>query len=104
MVRPQYDYVVDRNLRGPTSVTLRVVHHGGANANDEDRIAAMANAMTNAVVHTVEQIRPNWTRNETLANVRGFLRAANNDNGALSTVSPVIRLRALNTDLFQGTY
>lgn len=103
MVRPVYEYAVDRDARGPTAIVLRVIHHGGPNATDAQRVRALAEVMIRGVVQTIRQVRPAWTAEQVLDNVEGFLAATNLVNGQQQLAeSHMINPRDLTAGIFIG--
>ena len=68
----------------PTDITIVVLHHGGANATDDQRVGAMAVALQAGVIEAVRPLRPDWSRRQILDNVQGFLSAENIFGGAQS--------------------
>lgn len=104
MVRPVYQYEVEEDARGPTAIRMRVITHGGRNATDEQRIAAMANVMRQGIINTIRQVRRDWTPDQVLDNVEGMLSATNIVNGQqMIAGGHMLVARRLGIGAFFGT-
>ena len=101
--RPRYETRTIQDQRGPVAVTLRVLHVGGVNATDEDRIAAMQVAMRQGILNAVRRIRPEWGPLQLLRTVHGFMSAENVVDGHQEiSNSRVVRAMDVSVGMFMG--
>jgi hypothetical protein len=105
MQRPVYQYEVGRDDRSPVYIRLRVIHHGGPNATDEQRLRYLAAVCRQGVINSIAPIRPDWTNAQILDNVRGWLGATSAEDGHNNEAQGhEIAARNINDALFQGNF
>lgn len=85
---PEFEAEIEHVAGQPSLVSLRLIHHGGANASDHRRRGAIVGALRTAVINAVRPWFPNRSRRFIQDHVRGWLQASNitNNNIRVSNV------------------